>query len=130
MINNTSAPTLETVHQQFISWRSHRNNKSKIPQELWQCVKSLHTHYPYTTICKRLGLSSSQYKKRMQPIATSADNQLAIQQKPPKQEFISIPIVNTPLENYSNLTIVRPDGIKLHINQCSKDYILTIIKAL
>jgi hypothetical protein len=132
MINNPPVATLEDVHKQFINWRNTKKHSDKIPKELWQCVIKLHTNYAPTVIRNRLGISTSQYKQHVLPTALATSKLLNknAQQKNQEQQFISIPLASTPLVSSANLTIERPDGIKLHISQCSNDYILTIIKAL
>lgn len=54
---------LEEVRQAFNSWRLNKANISEpIPTNLWNMVKELCPHYKKSIICKKLHISSSQFK--------------------------------------------------------------------
>ncbi len=58
--------TLKLAESAFCKWRAERDNKSeRIPEYLWAMVLSLYPHYKGSIICKQLGLSGSQFKRRL-----------------------------------------------------------------
>ena len=58
--------TLEVVEEAFQQWREQRNSRSElIPHKLWDMVLKLYPKYKKTVICRRLGLSGSQFKQHV-----------------------------------------------------------------
>lgn len=58
---------LEAVVEQFEHWRSTRQNKSRIPEQLWALLEPLKTQYSLKEIRTALKINHSQLKKRLQP---------------------------------------------------------------
>lgn len=65
--------TLESAEAAFYEWRANRISLAeKIPENLWMMALGLYPHYKRSTICERLRLSGSQFKRRLEgdgPIA-------------------------------------------------------------
>lgn len=59
--------TLIEVEKNFRAWRENRRHpKEKIPDELWQQVTLLHSFYPSSVLCRRLGLLKRQFDANVQ----------------------------------------------------------------
>ncbi len=57
--------TLDLVEQDFKSWRKGRCSRtSPIPSALWEKVAAISSQYKNTAICRRLGLSYTQFKRK------------------------------------------------------------------
>lgn len=58
--------TLESAEEAFRHWREHRSSrKESIPEALWSMALELYPQYLRSTICQRLRLSGSQFKRRL-----------------------------------------------------------------
>lgn len=57
--------TLETVKQQFATWRESRKNKSRIPDELWEAAAGLSSQYSVHHISKALGVNHTALRDRI-----------------------------------------------------------------
>lgn len=59
--------TLESVQQEFESWRSSRTNKREpIPSDLWKAATDLCREYSIARVSRQLGLSYTDLKKKIQ----------------------------------------------------------------
>lgn len=67
----TLKPTLKEVQGQFRIWRKTRKKRTSIPKELMESAIELTQHHPIYTVSKALGLSYTDFKKRVQ--GTKAD---------------------------------------------------------
>ena len=58
--------TLDSVLLSFEEWRLQKSNQREaIPEPLWAQAESLYPQHKISEICRRLGLSCSQLKKRL-----------------------------------------------------------------
>lgn len=58
--------TLDSVLLSFEEWRLQKSNQREaIPEPLWVQAESLYPQHEISEICRRLGLSYSQFKKRL-----------------------------------------------------------------
>ena len=58
---------LELVEEAFCKWRAERSNRAEsIPENLWALATGLYPQYKQSTICHRLHLSGSQFKRRLE----------------------------------------------------------------
>lgn len=58
---------LELVEEAFCKWRAERSSRAEsIPENLWGLAIGLHPQYKRSTICHRLHLSGSQFKRRLE----------------------------------------------------------------
>jgi hypothetical protein len=53
----------------FEQWRATRPGRSKIPDELWQAVVSLHGRYSASQLCRELHLSAGALRSHLQEAA-------------------------------------------------------------
>lgn len=59
--------TLESVDYSFQQWRSQRSSRSEpIPEKLWAMAIDLYPCHKRSHICRRLGLSGSQFKQKLE----------------------------------------------------------------
>jgi hypothetical protein len=58
-------PTLESIGQQFQTWRSTRSRREPIPQHLWQAAIALCRIHSISLVSQRLRLSYTDLKKRL-----------------------------------------------------------------
>lgn len=62
-----SSITLESTEASFRAWRAERNSRAElIPDNLWNMALGLYPHYKRSKICRRLGLSGGQFKRRLE----------------------------------------------------------------
>lgn len=72
-------PTLTEVKAQFAAWRSKKQHRDPIPQELWDAAVSLCGQYSICKISKALSLCYTTLKKRagavraVSPVSTTPD---------------------------------------------------------
>ena len=58
--------SLESTEASFAQWRARRSNRAElIPDNLWSMALALYPQYKRSKICRRLGLSGGQFKKRL-----------------------------------------------------------------
>jgi len=58
--------TLESTEASFQQWREQRSSRKElIPDHLWRMALSLYPQHNRAKICRRLGLSGSQLKQRI-----------------------------------------------------------------
>jgi hypothetical protein len=59
--------TIELVEAAFCEWRGKRGSRAEsIPKNLWAMAVELYPKYKRSKICHRLGLSGSQFKRRLE----------------------------------------------------------------
>ena len=59
--------TLESAEEAFHLWRAQRSSRvESIPENLWAMALQLHPQHKRSEICKRLRLSGSQLKQRLE----------------------------------------------------------------
>jgi hypothetical protein len=75
----TVSPTLESVHNQFETWRKRRRCRTRIPEALWQAAADLCREHSICEISQALRLNYNDLKDRVQ---RSRDRGLAIGQGP------------------------------------------------
>lgn len=64
--SSDNPPAIETVQEQFETWRSHRSKKREpIPRHLWQAAAKLCQEYPPSYVSKQLRLSYADLKKQI-----------------------------------------------------------------
>jgi hypothetical protein len=62
-----SSITLESTEASFRAWRAERNSRAElIPDNLWSMALELYPQYKRSNICRRLGLSGGQFKRRLE----------------------------------------------------------------
>ena len=68
--------TLESAEEAFRNWREQRSScKESIPETLWSMALELYPQYLRSTICHRLRLSGSQFKRRLESSGTAVHTQ-------------------------------------------------------
>jgi len=61
--------TLESADYSFQQWRSQRSSRTEpIPEKLWSMAIDLYPRHKRSHICRRLGLSGSQFKQRLEDV--------------------------------------------------------------
>jgi hypothetical protein len=69
------AITLESVEEAFCLWRTQRSSLAElIPKNLWSMALELYPGYKRSIICKRLRLSGSQFKQRLEESCNQFSN--------------------------------------------------------
>lgn len=59
--------TLESVEEAFCEWRAQRSSRTDlIPKNLWSMALGLYPKNKRSIICRRLRLSGSQFKQRLE----------------------------------------------------------------
>jgi len=58
-------PTLESIAQQFQTWRSTRSRREPIPQHLWQAAIAICRVHSISHVSQRLRLSYTDLRKRL-----------------------------------------------------------------
>lgn len=59
--------TIESVDAAFEEWRIKRSSRAAaIPESLWSMALGLYPQYKRSTICHKLRLSGSQFKRRLE----------------------------------------------------------------
>jgi hypothetical protein len=96
-------PAIETVQQQFKSWRSDRGNqRTLIPEHLWQSAVSLCQKNSVAHVSRTLHLNYSDLKRRIGHLKESAPRfmEIDLREFPGKWE----------------VECERPDGVRLRIS--------------
>lgn len=82
-------PEITEVEASFASWRSNRRSRSeRIPDELWQQVRTLLPHYKTGVIARRLNLSGSLLKQLKICCGKKEDRQKTQAAKPADDSFV------------------------------------------
>ncbi len=83
-MENSKRLSLEDVNQLFTTWRTERNHKGRIPDELWEAAVALSRHYSVHLISKTLRVNHSALRDRI-TIHTQKENTLT------KPSFLELP---------------------------------------
>lgn len=81
--SSISDPQLETVKQQFKTWRETREHKSRIPNELWEAAAGLYGQYSVHHLSKTLRLNHTSLKNRIAACKTNEESE-------PQQCFLEL----------------------------------------
>lgn len=87
-MKHTEKLTLADVQEQFEHWRTTRQQRSPIPQELWDAALSLVGRHSTLEISKALNLAHSKLKQRINFPSSS--------ESPPPPDFVKVGIVQQP----------------------------------
>lgn len=104
MKTTTEAQTLslQDIKEQFTTWRTNRSRRREpIPQRLWDAATGLCEIHGINPVCKSLGLSYTDLKKRL----SSAE---------PHTQFIQLD--KSSLQGQWHLECDRPDGSRLRLS--------------
>ena len=94
--------TIETVQEQFRTWRSNRVNKREpIPAHLWKAAAELCQTHPISHICRELRLSFADLKRHIRKEQT------------PAIQFMGIDMNS--LAGRWQVECSRPDGSQLRV---------------
>jgi hypothetical protein len=106
-------PELEQLAERFAHWRQCRATpKERIPTSLWDQATDLCQTRPPSRVAKRLGLCTSDLKKRCHmppphpPLPAARESSL---------NFVEVRPASAPLESSVHLEVQRPDGTRLHL---------------
>jgi len=109
-------PTIESVQEQFETWRIGRAEKREpIPGHLWQAAVELCQEHSISYVCRRLHLSFTDLKKRIP------------HQKAPDAQFMEIDV--EALADRWQAECRRPDGGRLLMSGSSLSAIEAVVKA-
>ena len=97
---------LESVEQQFETWRVNRAKREPIPEPLWEAAAGLCRSHPITHVCRRLRLSFTELKKRLSP------------SEPAPLQFMEFDLSS--LSGPWHVECERPDGSKLRLSGSGK----------
>ncbi len=117
-----TAPTLDSVKQQFDDWRADPNKARKIPDYLWNNVAALLEHYKISKITSTLRLSSSQLKAHcQQPLLGNKKliNKSIKNASRPINSFVEVALPT--INEQSTIEIIRFDGAVLRIKQPDRE---------
>jgi hypothetical protein len=100
----------------FEQWRSTRQGRSKIPDELWQAAVALHGRYSASQLCRELHLSAGALRSRL-PKATpkTAVSRPVFVPLPAESLAWPTPAVATAAAEEIRLVWERTDGTRLHL---------------
>ena len=125
---------IETVVSEFKHWRSRKSNSEAIPDNLWQLVVKLRGHYSRGLICKKLGITVGQMRRKglVAEQVASTNKKLKNTVSP----FITVsPTATTALAHNASVSssaacieIHRQDGVKLVIKQPDNTQLSTLLQ--
>lgn len=117
--------TLQDVKQHFDHWRATRVKRGKIPDSLWQEVKTLIGRYPAYHITQTLGVNAYQ-------IATGVTHQPDITFVAACSDVkqLEAPVMPAPDINTCSLEIHRPNGVMLKITDFPVVSLASVINQL
>ena len=87
---DTDRPSLSEVRHNWQHWRNTRRSTGKVPDELWQQAYDLLDDHDQWSVCKALGISSSQMK-RLKARFVNNDNE--------PDEVTFMPVQNEDIDN-------------------------------
>ena len=106
-------PELEQLAERFTHWRQCRATpKERIPASLWEQATDLCHTRPPSRVAKRLGLCTSDLKKRCQVPQPDTSLPAALE---PSLNFVEVRPASEPLESSVQIEVQRPDGMRLHL---------------
>src|SRR3954454_25369318 len=82
----------------FEQWRSTRQGRSKIPEELWQAVVSLHGRYSASQLCRELHLSAGALRSHLQEAARAQ----------PSSRPVFVPLSSPPFRGPAPAVLTAP----------------------
>ena len=100
----------------FEQWRSTRQGRSKIPDELWQAAVALHGRYSASQLCRELRLSAGALRSRL-PKTTPKTGVSRPVFVPLPAESLAWPAPAVPTAAAEEIRLVweRTDGTRLHL---------------
>ena len=106
-------PELEQLAERFAHWRQCRATpKERIPVSLWDQATALCHTRPPSRVAKRLGLCTSDLKKRC---PTSEPNTSLPAAHESLLDFVEVTTESWPISPSVQLDMQRPDGTRLHL---------------
>jgi hypothetical protein len=106
-------PELDQLAQRFAHWRQCRATpKERIPTSLWDQATDLCHTRPPSRVAKRLGLCTSDLKKRCQ--MPQPDTPLPAAREP-SLNFVEVRPTSGLRESSVQFEVQRPDGTRLHL---------------
>ena len=118
--------SLETVKQNFADWRATRGTNRKIPGNLWDQALELRDHYKISKILSTLGISTAQYKAKIQ---IQNEREISINALAATTSFVDINLPGLSVKNVNSIELIRPDGIKLHLRDSDSQSLTTLLQA-
>jgi hypothetical protein len=107
---------LDDVKSHFDHWRATRNKRCRIPESLWDKVKSLVEHYPLSAITNALSLNTNQIRENIK-IDTAINFVEARQEVAPLT--IRQPIISASADTQTcAIELHRTTGAVLKISAC------------
>lgn len=99
------------VQSRFESWRSTRNRKDPIPDELWKAAVELTKRHSVYKVARLLRLDYANLKKRgmNNPVATTAPEKTEL------TSFIELPLIPQHHCESCLIELKRPDGTEMQI---------------
>ena len=122
--------TLSDVQQKFVLWRTNKSSGKKIPDSLWQLVHELLkvSAYKRSVIGRKLGISTYQLKSKFPELFKLKQLPHAPVKKRAKR-FVEAPLTTLMTAMPANqLTIGRPDGVKLTVSTLTDEQLSTLMK--
>lgn len=100
----------------FEQWRAARQGRSKIPDELWQAVITLHGRYSASQLCHELRLSAGALRSRLPKTVPAKPSSLPAFVPLRAESFPwPTPTVSTASAEEIRLVWERADGTRLHL---------------
>ena len=108
----TVRPTLESVHNQFETWRKRRRCRTRIPEALWQAAADLCREHSICEVSQVLRLNYNDLKDR---IKRSRDRGLAIGQGP-DLNFVKLDLGAPIMPSECLVEMEAPNGAKMRMS--------------
>ena len=103
---------LKKARERFEHWRSTRNGRMPIPEELWRLAAKLATKYRRGDVAQVLRMNSSKLKTKMEAFKQSEE-----EKHEQEQTFVELPNIRLEAEakeeNEVSLEVTNPDGSRL-----------------
>lgn len=107
------SPTLESVHNQFGTWRKRRRCRGRIPETLWQAAVGLCKEHPVGEVSRTLRLNYNGLKDR---VSKAKRMGLTIRQRPALGGFVRLDL-GTPITPSECLVdLEAPNGAKMRMS--------------
>jgi len=101
---------LQRVQSQFADWRSTRQSREPIPEELWELVRFLSKRYSIGDIAKALNLSHGNIKKHVLPSEVSAEPASSV-------DFVDLGLFQpSPSSSSCTLELTNPNGMSMKLS--------------
>ncbi len=110
---SSNDPELEQLAERFSRWRQCRATpRERIPVSLWdEAIALCHTR-PLSRVARRLGLCTSDLKKRCQMPQPDTAPPTALEAP---LNFVEVTTASWPMSPSVQLDVQRPDGTRLHL---------------